>query len=251
VAIEVFSLAQDSSIATVDAGGTVSAVGEGQTLIRVSGGSVTSEPLLISVRMTENDIIKVLIEQPDQFEFTPGETIQLAATGWNVNDEQAMDVVITWRVDDTEVATIDNDGNFTAISEGTVNVIATIDGIDSEPFEFTIGSTDRTATFVGVSGYRAEGMATLSRSENGDVILEFSDDFTTDFALGTFIYLANTTNGRTVRSSGLDLGEIRSGGAKTFNVSSVQADVELDTYQYVIILCRPAGITFGFADFEN
>jgi len=54
----------DPTVASVDDNGTVTAIGEGQTLVRVSGGTVTSEPLLISVRMTAEDIIKVLIEEP-------------------------------------------------------------------------------------------------------------------------------------------------------------------------------------------
>lgn len=248
---ELFWATSSPSVATVDASGIITGVGEGQTFVTVRGGSVTSEPLLVSVRISDQDIIKVLIDTPEKVQFEVGESIQFTATGWNVNNEQSPDVEVTWRVDNTDLASIDNDGNFTAIDEGIVNVIASIDGIDSEAFEITIGSMERTAEFRGVSGYRAVGTAKLSKNEQGDVILEFSEDFNTDFALGTFIYLSNTTSGSGTRSSGLDLGEIRTGGAKTFNITSVQNNVELDTYRYVIVLCRPASITFGLADFEN
>ena len=241
----------DASIASVDNSGVVTALAEGQTTVSVSAGTATSVGLLVTVRASVDDIAKVLISAPAQVQFDLGETLQLEATGWNVDNMQVEDVDVTWSVNDPTIAQVDANGLFTAVAAGEVEVVATIDGINSEPQVFTIGESERMADFVDVGGYVAEGSATLSRDDQGNIILELSPDFRTSFALGTFIYLSNTTNGRETRTGGLDLGEIRTGGAKTFNVTSVDEDVELDSYRYVIILCRPAGITFGFADFEN
>jgi hypothetical protein len=39
-------------------------------------------------------------------------------------------------------------------------------------------------------------------------------------------------------------------GGITFNASSLKSDVALSDYQYVIVLCKPASITFGFAELD-
>ena len=241
----------DPSVAAIDNNGLLTGISAGQTFITVQAGSVTSTPLLVTVVESADDVAKVLIEAP-KVGISVDEVLQLEATAWNVANEQienAEDAV--WSVNDSNIATVDAEGNLTGLSVGIVQVTASIDGVESEPLEVTVGTMERTAEFQGVSGYRAVGTATLSRNEQGDVILEFSEDFDTSFALGTFIYLSNSTDGSDTRNSGLDLGEIRSGGAKTFNVSSVDGSVELDTYRYVIVLCRPASLTFGVADFEE
>lgn len=244
-------LSENPSVATVDASGLVRGVSAGQTLITVSAGAAASEPLLVTVVESMNDVAKVEIVAP-VVSIAIDEVLTLEATAWNIRDEQIMDTeAAAWSVNDPNIAEIDDDGNLTGLADGLVQVTATIDGVNSEPLEITVGTMERTAEFMGVSGYTARGTATLSRNDQGDVILEFSDDFNTSFALGTFIYLSNTTSGSGTRNSGLDLGEIRTGGAKTFNVSSVMSNVELETYRYVIVLCRPASLTFGLADFEE
>lgn len=242
---------EDPSIATVNDDGMVTGITAGQTFVTVQGGGITSEQLQVTVVESANDVAKVLIEA-SKVGIAVDEVLALQATAWNVANQQIDETAeAIWSVSDASIASIDANGNLTGLSDGLVSVTASIDGVNSEALEFTVGTMERTAEFRGVSGYNAEGTATLSRNEQGDVILEFSSDFDTDFALGTFIFLSNTTSGSGTRSSGLDLGEIRSGGAKTFNISALEPSVELDTYRYVIVLCRPASITFGLADFEN
>jgi hypothetical protein len=109
-----------------------------------------------------------------------------------------------------------------------------------------VGSS-RVGTFVPAGGYAAEGMAVL-RFSGEQVVLELSDNFKTSFALGTFVYLSNSTSGSATFSNGLELGQITTSGAKTFNVSVLHPTVGLFDYRYVIILCKPARVTFGYAD---
>ncbi|MFN0081517.1 MAG: hypothetical protein ACKVOM_03285, partial [Ferruginibacter sp.] len=105
----------------------------------------------------------------------------------------------------------------------------------------------RQGTFVKAGGYQASGNATLG-VENGRLILRLQSNFVTSFALGTFIYLANSTNASAVRSGGLEIAQITTNGAHTFDVSSVSNNANINTYRYVVILCKPATVTFGFAD---
>jgi len=157
---------------------------------------------------------------------------------------------IVWSSDNEQVATVDANGNTQGLANGAAQITATIDGIESNPLTVTVGDNQRVGTFNGASGYTAEGTATLSLDDNGDLILELSDDFNTDFALGTYIYLSNSTTGAGTRNNGLEVSEITSDGAATFNVSNIDGGVSLNEFRYVVVLCKPASITFGLADLE-
>jgi hypothetical protein len=90
----------------------------------------------------------------------------------------------------------------------------------------------------------------LKMESNGKLTLTLSDNFETSFALGTFVYLANSTAGSAVRSQGLELGEVKTNGAKSFDITAINGNVKIDTYRYAIILCKPASLTFGYADLK-
>ena len=237
----------DASIATVSMDGTIMALARGQTTVSIMLDGVMSTPIPINVSETTNDVNKVLVESPRQV-IQVGETVQLAATAWNVEEELVENTQATWRINNTDVAQINDDGLLTALANGEASVFATIDGVESEPFPIQVGGSSRTATFMGRSGYTAVGMATLFVAENGDVMLELSEDFDTDFVFGTYIYLSNSTSGSATLSAGLEVMEIRTRGAASFNISDIDPNVNLDTYRYVIILCKPASLTFGVAD---
>jgi hypothetical protein len=73
----------------------------------------------------------------------------------------------------------------------------------------------------------------------------------TDFALGTFIYLANNnSSGTAIRNEGIELGEIKTNGSHTFNVTQNFPNATLSQFEYVIVLCKPASIPFGFAQLD-
>ena len=172
------------------------------------------------------------------------------------NKQGVMDnATVTWTSSDESIATITNQGLVTGLREGKSLISLQANDVAIN-FSLDVGaetvvSTGRTAIFQGNNGYNASGMATLFLNENEQLILTFSDDFQTSFALGTFIYLSNSIDGSVVKSSGLDIGEITTGGAKTFNITNTDPTAGIETYQYVIVLCKPAGITFGFADFNK
>ncbi len=236
--------------ASVSASGLVSGLARGQAEVTVSFNSLVSEPVIVTVVEDVNDVAEVQISSPTSM-IIVGESIQLNVTVYNYLQEEITDTDITWEVSNESYATINNTGLLTGLSDGAVQVTASADGIKSIPLTIMIGTEARVGTFVGANGYNSEGTAILYVNSNDEVILELSEDFNASFALGTFIYLANSTNGATVKGGGLDLGEITSGGAKTFNVSSLDPTVNLDTYRYCVVLCKPAAITFGYADFNE
>jgi hypothetical protein len=162
---------------------------------------------------------------------------------------------IEWKSSDPMIVSITIEGLATAHQNGEVTITASVaDGSTITDFllqasEVTEESnTSKTGSFRGSSGYTAVGTATLKKNENGDLILDLSSNFKTSFALGTFIYLSNSTSGSSTRSGGLELNEIKSNGAKSFNVTAKEPSVTLESYKYVIVLCKPASITFGSAE---
>ena len=61
----------------------------------------------------------------DALELTEGNTATLTAT---VVPEKATDKTVTWRSDNTDVATVDENGLVTAVAEGTANITARAGG---------------------------------------------------------------------------------------------------------------------------
>ena len=239
----------ETTIASINEQGVLTAASVGQTEITATTNGVSSEPVLITVVAGPDDIAQIIIS-PTNVSLDINESVQLSATVYNYNDEELADKSITWSNSDPEIATIDSNGLLTGLANGTSQISASVENISSDPLTITVGNSIKTAILEGNAGYTAEGTATLFFGSNNELTLELSDDFQTSFALGTFIYLANSTDGSTVKSSGLELGEITTNGAKSFNISEIDKNVDLETYQYVIILCKPASISFGFGEFN-
>ncbi|MFZ1808694.1 MAG: Ig-like domain-containing protein, partial [Cyclobacteriaceae bacterium] len=179
-----------------------------------------------------------------------GESITVMATARNINGGMASGSGVQWFSTDQTVVTIDGAGTVTAQGSGIAKIYATINGVFSNEIEITVGGGKRMGTFQPANGYDASGMVTMEVI-SGELTVKFSDDFMTDFALGTFIYLANSnSSGTTIRNEGIELGEITTNGSHTFNVTANFPNATLNQFQYVIVLCKPASIPFGFAQLD-
>jgi hypothetical protein len=234
------------TIATIDAEGLVTALSKGQTRMTAQFAGVVSNEVLVTVIENLDDIAEVKIAtQTTRLQIS--DMLQLTIMISDGNGEAIEDATVVWTSTAPDVVAINDAGKVTALANGVSILKAVVDGVESNSIAMTVGSSIRTGTFMGVGSYNTTGMATLDGSSES-LILTFSDDFTTDFALGTFVYLSNSTSGAATRSQGLEIAEITGGGAHTFNISSISASTDLTTYRYVIILCKPASITFGFAE---
>lgn len=123
---------------------------------------------------------------------------------------------------------------------------------DSVSADTSVSVAERRGTLAGQGGYTAVGTVTLHRNEAGEVILSTSADFEVAFALGTFLYLSNSQDGKVTASNGLEVADVsdKTTGQQSFNVSQIDPNVALSTYQYVIVLCKPAQLTFGAAELK-
>lgn len=239
---------EPSSIATVDQTGKVTGIAKGQGKLTANYMGLTDE-INVTVVEDENSVAVVDISAV-RTTLSIGEGEALTLVVKNINNQVVTGSTITWHSSDMEVLTIDTDGTAVAQANGTAVVTAEVDGIHSNELTFTVAG-QKIGTFVQAGGYAAMGMATL-KIENNELILELSSDFETDFALGTFIYLSNTiSSGNAVRSTGIEISEIKENGSHLFNVSEKFPDLTISEYSYVIILCKPAGVIFGYAELNE
>ncbi|OEK07258.1 hypothetical protein BFP71_04110 [Roseivirga misakiensis] len=110
----------------------------------------------------------------------------------------------------------------------------------------TFRALERTGSFMGLRNYTVNGDFTLS--ENGDNLeLTFSSNFQSSNGPGLFVYLSNNS---TRVTGGIELGQLSANsGTQTYIISRQNA--ELDTYNHVIIYCKPFGVAFGTGEFDN
>lgn len=237
---------ENESIATVD-NGKVEGKAAGTTTIIVTYLNA-SKALQLTVVADASAVASVTIEPPLSTSLSLLEEVQLTASVRNIDGELLEDRVLEWFTENQAIATVSSTGLVKALTNGVVEIHAKVEGVKSNSIIFTIGSSNvRQGSFVPAGGYQARGTATLSNID-GQLILKLSDDFQTSFALGTFIYLANSTTGSQVKAGGFEVAQITTNGAKTFNISNLNPSITIDQYKYVIILCKPASVTFGYAE---
>ena len=116
----------NEAVATVDPNGLVTAVAQGNAIITVSStdGSDVSASCNITVRKLVSDIV---LNETDAT-LNEGQTVQLTAT---VSPELADNNALQWTSSNEAVATVDQSGLVTAISQGSaVITVSSTDGSD-------------------------------------------------------------------------------------------------------------------------
>ncbi len=232
------------SVASVTAN-EITALAPGTTFISASVGEVNVS-INLTVVANSNSVASVMIDVPSTTSLQLGQTVQLTATPKDISNKSLTGKSIEWFSENATIVSVSPTGLVTAVANGTGEVHAKSDGVKSNSIKFNIGAAAgaRTGTFVSAGGYSAVGTVTMEEM-GSKVVVTLSSNFQASVALGTFIYLANSTAGGTVKTAGLELGPWSS-GAKTYDVPGVT----LSQYKYVVVLCKPAGITFGFAELK-
>lgn len=235
-------------IASVDEIGIVTGKKSGQTFLIVSHNTV-KDTALVTVVGDAAAVAKVEVTESVTI-LSIGQSVTLTAIVKNINNQSISGKIVNWQSSNELVLSINSAGVATANTNGTASVIAVVDGVTSNPVNFNVGNTSRMGVFEKSGGYEASGTSKLSL-ENNRLILKLESDFKTSFALGTFIYLSNTnTNASTVKAAGLELGQISVNGMHSFDITAINSSVKLGDYKYVIILCKPATVIFGYAELK-
>lgn len=230
--------------------GLVRAIGPGQSVITVRHPDKAEAIVRVTVVANSSDVSRVEVIAPSNH-MGVGTSLQLHARAYDLDGEELTDVSVIWQSDDTEVVSITNTGVATAHRDGTARITAEVDGIVSAPLVLMAGDGEAlTGTFQSANGYHASGQAFLQKNDQNQLILSFSADFQTSFAAGTFVYLSNSIVGNQVQNLGVEIAEVKSNGAQSFNISARHPQVQVDDYSHVVLLCKPFQITFGFAEMK-
>ena len=115
----------NGSVATVNAQGLVTAVGNGSTQITARSGNATAS-VAVTVAQSATHI-SVMPESATLMSI--GATIQLAATVLDQNDQPVSGAVVTWTSSDESVATVSAQGLVTAVGNGSAMITARTESI--------------------------------------------------------------------------------------------------------------------------
>lgn len=129
----------DPAVASVDAGGTVTALAEGITAITatVEGSSLTAECEVV----VGTPVQGVQVSRPAA-QLDPGQAMVLSARVWP--DKEA---AVRWSTTDPAVATVDEGGKVTALTPGTAEIVAEVSGMRAScTLTVTGAATAETAT---------------------------------------------------------------------------------------------------------
>ena len=127
ILLDITYKSSDSSVATVDENGTVTAIGEGTAIITLEVGDdeiYAKNSTAVTVTVSLNDA-SVTVDN-DAADLKVGETYAINATKY----PDAILLDITYKSSDSSVATVDENGTVTAIGEGTA--IITLEVGDDE-----------------------------------------------------------------------------------------------------------------------
>lgn len=251
----------DASIASISGAGVVAGHQAGQVEIQATAHGVTSDLARLTVVTNAANQVATVIINPDSARLILGESLLFAANVLALDGTPVTTASLTWQSTNPSVATINSSGLVNALSAGTTTITATANGIISMPVTVAViqVQTSRSGQFTkkpGVS-YIVLGTATLviDPSNTNKLILNFGSDFQVSAGPGIYVYLSSSNQ---VNSSSIILEEglgpltqpatdPRLTGAQIFDVPT---GVKLDTFDWVIIHCRPFNATFGYAQLQ-
>ncbi|MCR4651794.1 MAG: Ig-like domain-containing protein [Lachnospiraceae bacterium] len=145
----------NTSVATVDSAGLVTAVAKGEAVIKAKAGKLekTITITVVNIPVTNIQITGYTVAPVSM---QPGTTLKLAAV---VNPANATDMSVTWSTTNAEVVTVDEAGLITAVANGEATINATANDGSG-----VVGSVKVTVAEVEVSSIRL-------RAVNGDIMV--------------------------------------------------------------------------------
>ncbi len=152
----------DSSVATIDQGGLLKAVGTGKTrVIASSEGVADSIDVVVRQRVTR------LVVDPDTLHFDAlHRTVPVSITAFDAGGSVVPDVSIQWESSDAGVASVSDVGEITSLDNGTatisarigsataavsVSVAQVVDRISATPGSLDLTSLNETVRIIGVA----------------------------------------------------------------------------------------------------
>ncbi len=169
-----------------------------------------------------------------------GETILFQPTVRNINGMILNNKPITWSSSDVSVLSVSTLGLATSLAPGAAIITATSDKAVSNGVSVLVSqamTTSRSGVFSGNGSYTVNGNVTME-IVNNNLQLNFTN-FSSSSGPGLYIYLGNSVN------SGISI-EALNNRTGSFTVD-LPSSISIDDYNYVLIWCKPFGLTFGSA----
>ena len=129
----------DAAVATVDAGGLVTAVAEGVATITASAGEASGSAVVPVMQ----PVASVQVS-PSAETIGLGSTLQLTAEAFDENGEAVAGVEFSWESSDAAVAAVDAGGLVTGVAEGVATITASA-GSGQGTAKVTVADLDRAA----------------------------------------------------------------------------------------------------------
>lgn len=114
----------DTTVATVDASGLVTAVDNGEAAVTATADSVSG-----SANVTVAQVISTVNVSPSADTLVEADTLRLSAEAKDANGHAVAGAAFAWLSDDTAVAVLDDAGLVTGVAPGEVEVMATSAGV--------------------------------------------------------------------------------------------------------------------------
>ncbi|MYJ88206.1 MAG: hypothetical protein F4042_00035, partial [Gemmatimonadetes bacterium] len=166
----------DESVATVDANGLVTAVGNGTAEITAQAGDAMGSAAITVSQVPANISIEVDAEATTLTEI--GQTLQLMASVSDSNDVPIAEPDVKWMSSDEAVATVAEDGLVEAVGDGMAEVTAT-SGEVSDKVSITVMVPVPEIEYVEWEGVRVERNKLIFSTSTGfEIVLEGSVCFT-------------------------------------------------------------------------
>ncbi|HOI58931.1 MULTISPECIES: Ig-like domain-containing protein [unclassified Methanoculleus] len=118
--VEIAWTSSDEAVGTIGAGGVFSAVADGTTTVTATAGNITG-----TAAVTVTTASSGVAVSPSAITLDRGDSQQFTATVYDPEGNVTPGAEVTWESSDEAVGTIDADGLFTAVAEGTATITAT------------------------------------------------------------------------------------------------------------------------------
>ncbi|WKD50175.1 Ig-like domain-containing protein [Microbulbifer spongiae] len=219
----------NTAVATLDRSGELTAVEEGSTTASASWGDIVSNTVTVTVSGAVLTAIQVTPPAPS---LAKGNRQQLTAMG-TYSDGSTDDVTnaVAWNSGDTAIATVDSQGELTAVDEGDTTISASWEGIVSNTVTVTVSGAVLTAIQVTPP---APSLAKGNRQQL-TAMGTFSDGTTADLTTSV-AWTSSDTHIATVDSSG----QLTAVDEGTATVSASKEGVVSNT---VTVIVTPAVLT--------
>lgn len=233
--------------------GQITPVAPGNAIFQATADGVVSNRLTVSIGNDANAVATVEIFG-NSTTLMSNESLTLRAEIKNFNGDLLTGQVI-WSSSNDAVATINSMGMVNSLSEGTVVLTATYQGI-SDTYEIDVmdlSSQFRRGTLRRLT-YDTDGTVELELTSDNQLRLNFIN-FDQPDALrlpGVVVYLANSDNASNAKATGLRIGRVpQVSGNFTMMIPSGDPVGDFTKFSRVLIMCEPFTISMATAPFEN